>query len=407
MPNHKVILLLPLALLASVAGCARDEAEPEPVERVAAAEPSAERTRGRTVSFVGADAPPLDADGLERGRMDPAWKRVVQLDTLPGEDGSPSPERWEEISMQAVNERPMHLPLSGDVSGPSVLRAQILLDRADFSPGVLDGRWGKNTEKAVYWLQEREGLPATGRVDSATFRRLRQLADAPGELVTAHRLSAEDVEGPFVEIPDSIYEKAEMECMCYTSLTEKLSEKFHVTPELLQKLNPGVELDALTAGSTVRAPAVRTDGGGAEGKVARIVISGEGFYLHALDENGRILYHFPSTLGAEYSPSPTGEFRVTSITEDPQWHFQPELLHDVPDHRPDAIIPAGPNNAVGVVWMDLSKPHYGIHGTAEPQTIGYTTSNGCVRLTNWDALFLSRQIDPGVPVEFRDVPGRG
>ena len=133
------------------------------------------------------------------------------------------------------------------------------------------------------------------------------------------------------------------------------------------------------------------------------MISDGGYYLHATAADGRILAHFPATLGAEYDPSPRGEFSIVAIAQDPTWHYQPRILATVDDDDEPAVIPAGPNNAVGVVWMELSEPHFGIHGTRAPETIGYTTSHGCVRLTNWDARFLSHQIEEGVDVEFRDV----
>jgi lipoprotein-anchoring transpeptidase ErfK/SrfK len=267
----------------------------------------------------------------------------------------------------------------------------------------MDGRWGKNTEEAVYWLQSREGLPRTGRVDRATYERLVQLAGAPSRWVTAHRLTEDDVSGPFVEIPDDIYERAKLECMCYRSVGEKLAERFHSSRELLEKLNPGVDLDAVRAGQTLHVPAVRDASAGSGVRVASLVISDEGHFVHALGADGRILFHFPSTLGSSYAPSPEGRFRVTSIHWDPKWHYQPDLLTGVADWKEPAMIPPGPNNAVGVVWMQLSKPHYGIHGTSAPQTIGYVTSHGCVRLTNWDARFLAEHIEPGLEVHFRDV----
>ncbi len=306
---------------------------------------------------------------------------------------------WSDISVAALNEQAIELPLK-DKQGPSVLQAQILLDRALFSPGILDGRWGKNTSKAVYWFQEREGLSATGEVDQRTLARLRELAGGSEPFVVAHRLRAEDVEGPFVNIPDDIYEKAEMECMCYESLAEKLGELFHTSPAVLRKLNPSVELTALSAGDEIMVPNTRAQEAGTGISVARIVVSDGGHYVHAIDESGRIAFHFPSTLGADYAPSPTGNFEVTSITKRPTWHYQPEILDRVDPSKPDAVIPPGPNNAVGLVWMDLSKPHYGIHGTSAPATIGYAESNGCVRLTNWDALFLADRIEEGTPVEF-------
>ncbi|MGH7464156.1 MAG: L,D-transpeptidase family protein, partial [Longimicrobiales bacterium] len=325
----------------------------------------------------------------------------------------------------SVNSGPAALPVYGDVAGPTVMRVQVLLDRALFSPGIVDGRWGRNTEKAVYWLQRREGLRPTGHVDRATWQRLQQLGGQPSQLVHTRRLTADDVAGPFVTLPDEYYDRRNIECQCYESLAEKLAERHHTTEALLRILNPDVDLNTVTAGTRLNVPAVERaapEGFGVAaadtrdsaarsgqspqygaGAIARIVISDGGRYLHALDASGRILYHFPATLGSAYSPSPTGDYRVTNTAHDPTWHYQPDLLAGVSDDEPDAVLPPGPNNAVGVVWMQLSRPHYGIHGTSAPETIGYATSNGCVRLTNWDAEFLGQRVEPGTPVEFRDI----
>ena len=137
------------------------------------------------------------------------------------------------------------------------------------------------------------------------------------------------------------------------------------------------------------------------------MISGEGGYLHALAEDGSVLFHFPVTVGASYDPSPEGEFTVESVSRNPWWHYQPSILAGVPDDAEEARLPPGPNNAVGTVWMALSKEHYGIHGTRAPETIGYASSAGCVRLTNWDAETLADAVGAGTPVRFRDVKGRG
>jgi len=226
------------------------------------------------------------------------------------------------------------------------------------------------------------------------------LVNAPDQFAVEYTLTEDDVAGPFVEIPGDIYEKAELDAMGYESLTEKLSEQFHATPDLLAQLNPDVMLDSLKAGDVLMVPDVGSLDDSAVGEVAQIVVSGSGFYVHAEDSTGRILYHFPSTLGSSYDPSPEGDFEINSITEDPWWHYQPDILESVPDDQPDARIPPGPNNAVGVIWIDLSEPHFGIHGTSAPETIGYVTSAGCVRLTNWDALFLGRHLEEGIPVRF-------
>lgn len=384
---------------------------------------------GRVATAMASGSERLSAEELEAGRMRMDWRQWVERDTM-GAAGDTAAvdtaqpeldESWDDITVESVNRGPVVLPVFGDVAGPSVLRVQILLDRARFSPGIIDGRWGSNTEKAVYWLQRREGLRPTGRVDRATWQRLQQLAGAAPELVRTHTLTEDDVAGPFVTLPEEYYDRRDMECQCYESLAEKLAETHHTSEDLLRKLNPDLDLNAVRAGMTLNVPLVTrvalqgagpvngTDSAAvaatsaAAGTVARIVISDGGGYLHALDARGRIVYHFPATLGSDYSPSPTGDYRVTNIAHDPTWHYQPELLEGVADDEPDAVLPAGPNNAVGVVWMQLSRPHYGIHGTSAPETIGYATSNGCVRLTNWDAAFLSRRVSAGTPVQFRDV----
>jgi lipoprotein-anchoring transpeptidase ErfK/SrfK len=396
------------ALLLATAACGGDDPEPaqQRPEPQAQPQPTAAQNQARAVQVAwNRRLAAMSADELNRARMDMSWQEVVQLDPATGPD-IPNPEKWEQISAEAVNTLPQHVPLHGDVGGPSVLRTQILLDRALFSPGIMDGRWGKNTAEALYWFQHREGLRKTARLDSATFQRLRQAAGNPRELVVRKTLTEDDVKGPFTPIPEDIYEHAKLSCSCYESLSEKLSETYHATPELLEKLNPGVDLDNLRAGQQVYLPAVRDENAGGRGQVAKLVVSGRGTYVHALDSGGRILYHFPSTLGGSYSPSPSGSFRVNGVTQDPSWHYQPDILVGVPDNEPEAMIPAGPNVAVGAVWIDLSEPHYGIHGTSEPQTIGYASSNGCVRLTNWDVKFLSRYVRAGVPVEFRDISGQ-
>ena len=318
------------------------------------------------------------------------------------------PETWDAIAPDAFDAEP-RFPVDTQGGGPTVLRIQWLLDRAHFSPGVIDGRWGKNTEKAVYWLQSSLGMDPTGIMDRALYDRLAAAVEE-GSPVREHRLTAADLEGPFVEIPEETEAKAELDCLCYASVEEKLAETFHSTPELLAQLNPDADLASLSPGDSLWVPAVevvepgeagRPGQGGSEEAVDRIVISRGGFYLHALDAEGNVLYHFPSTVGSEYDPSPEGEWRVEGVAWNPDFHYQPELFSDVPDSDEDLMLPPGPNSPVGQVWMSLSKENYGIHGTAEPATIGYTSSHGCIRLTNWDAIFLGHRVKPGTPVEFR------
>jgi lipoprotein-anchoring transpeptidase ErfK/SrfK len=394
-------------LILGAAACAKDAGDTK--DAPAAADPARPQAANPNVVEVAYDPNEQGPtpEQLIAMRRDASWTQVVQLDTTGSGKPIRFPEKWEQITPQAVNRGAAALPISGDVGGPSVLRVQILLDKAYFSPGMMDGNWGKNTAEALYWFQRDNGLPATARADSATYARLMQVAGSPRELVVRRTLTAADVAGPFTTIPKDVYEHARLPCSCYESLSEKLSERYHSTVDLLKKLNPGANLDGLQAGQTLYTPVVRPADAPSRGTIADLVVSGRGTYVHAVDASGKVLYHFPSTLGATYSPSPSGQFAVATVTQDPVWHYQPKLLTGVADSLPDATVPKGPNNAVGVVWMALTAEHYGIHGTSSPETIGYATSHGCIRLTNWDAEFLSHQVRRGVPVHFRDIAGAG
>ena len=452
MRKNLTILILPLLLGA----CSYEDAtdEQQSTETPAAAQPS--QTQGYSVP-VG--APEYDTARLEQERLDPAWRQYAERDRLvrlgtaqtapqggqpplttgteapppTGAEGGGAPvapptprragnETYEQITPDALRGNPA-LPLGNEGGGPSVLRAQILLDRARFSPGVIDGSWGKNTEKAVYWFQFANGLNATGEVDQATWDALNRSA---GEPLTRVQVTAEDLKGPFVEsLPDDPYEQAKLDCLCYSSPLELFAERGHATPELIEKLNPEVDFANLQAGTEIVLPNVpqvstkdvSSKGGGAratpaanrqappvagKGQVARLLISKRGFYLQALDAQGHVLYHFPTTLGSKYDPSATGTVQITGVHPEPGFHYQPKLFADVSDDKPEAQLPSGPNSPVGLVWIDLSKPHHGIHGTATPETIGYTSSHGCVRLTNWDALFLAQHVGSGTQVVFRE-----
>jgi lipoprotein-anchoring transpeptidase ErfK/SrfK len=408
------IMLVVAAAAFAACGGADDRAAGE--GRAQAQEALAAEERRGVATARGSGRRDLSPDEIEAGRLDGSWRQYADHPDGAGHDrtGEPGPidETWDDISVESVN-APPRLPVFGDVQGPSVAKVQILLDQARFSPGVIDGRWGKNTEKAVYWFQRANGLRATGDVDRQTLDRLARAAGG-GQAVRSHRLMERDVEGPFTRIPEDIYERAELDCQCYESLREKLGEVFHSTPELLERLNPGVELNGLAAGDQINVPAVEPfrvgdlPGGQYTGgrEVTRMVVSDGGHYLHAFDARGNLLYHFPTTLGDEYMPEPGERWTVRSVTFLPDWHYQPELLVGVDPDDDDAVIAAGPNNDVGIVWMALSEPHYGIHGTKAPETIGYSTSSGCVRLTNWDAAFLGRRVVEGAVVEFTNVSGR-
>jgi lipoprotein-anchoring transpeptidase ErfK/SrfK len=303
---------------------------------------------------------------------------------------------------EAINAAPVSVPLSGDVTGASVIKTQVYLDRADFSVGALDGRWGKNTGISLWWFQRSHGLEATGALDEPTFRALSAVAGGVDAL-TRHTLTADDVKGPFVTLPEDVYEKEKLDCLCYESLGEKLAERFHTTTDLLALLNGGSDLNALTEGAQIWVPNVREQQAAPAKDVTKIVVSIAGNTFNAFDGAGQLVFHAPTTLGSKFDPSPNETVKVVRAVENPHFHYQPTLFHEVPDSDPEANLQPGPNSPVGVVWVALSKPHFGIHGTADPDSIGYASSHGCVRLTNWDALELSRRLTEGVSVEFVDT----
>lgn len=305
------------------------------------------------------------------------------------------------ITPQKIAAIPASFPQSPPKAGPATLQLQILLDRSNFSPGVLTGVWDDNARHALTWFRVARGMDSTATVDRATYDQLKS-AGGNTPLLTQYTLTDADVKGPFVDIPPNVYQKAKLKCLCYQSVREEMDERFHSSPALLHRLNPNVDLKALKAGSQLWVPNVARDTAAPPPyTTARIMISKKDFWTHAIDASGKIVAHYPSTLGNSYDPSPTGDFSIASITKMPVFHYQPTLFHEVPDSRPEAHLPKGPNSPVGVVWMALSKEHYGIHGTEDPATIGVTQSHGCVRLTNWDAWTLSGTVQPGVPVTFQ------
>jgi len=311
-------------------------------------------------------------------------------------------ESFKGLDANAINAAPVSLPITGDVRGPSVLKAQVYLDRNHFSVGSIDGRWGRNSAISVWWWQRSHGLEGTGEVDEATFRSLAGTAGG-GPAVVTYMLTADDVKGPFVKIPDDVYEKAKLDCLCYQSLREELAERFHSTEDFLDLLNPGVTINDLQAGAAINVPDVRPPLTQDQPDIARIVISIAGNTYNGFDANDNLLFHAPTTLGSTFDPSPDEELHVAQIAQMPHFHYDPTLYHEVPDSEPDAHLKPGPNSPAGVVWMALSKPHYGMHGTSDPDSIGYASSHGCLRLTNWDALEVSHRIRAGVPVSFVDT----
>lgn len=313
------------------------------------------------------------------------------------------------ISGLVIQELDAPLKSPGGKQHADALALQVALDRAGFSPGALDGSMGANTKKALAAYQKANGSEPP-----------------PIEATTTYRIMEGDVAGPFEkEIPSDLPEQAKLKSLAYRSPLEALAERFHATPALLQRLNPGA---AFAAGEEITVPNVdpmllpaeppkqekkptaaekkaEAQAAAAEANArpdVTVTVSKSASAVTVTDAAGKVLMHAPVTSGSEKDPLPLGEWKVNGVSLNPPFRYNPDLFWDADPAHTKALIPPGPNNPVGLVWIDISKEHYGLHGTPEPSTIGRTESHGCVRLTNWDALRLASLVKPGTPVVFRE-----
>jgi lipoprotein-anchoring transpeptidase ErfK/SrfK len=278
--------------------------------------------------------------------------------------------------------------------GAGVARAQILLARVHFSCGEIDGSFGSNLQTAVRAFQQDRGLPVTGAVDAATWN---ALAGDTAPAIDQASIDPADTQGPFTEIPSDIEKQASLPALGYTSALEAIAERFHSSPTLIKALNPGV--DFTQEGQQLSVPNVLVM---APGAAARIVVSRGESSVRALDGAGKLLAFYIATTGSDHDPLPIGEWKVLGVAHNPKFHYNPELFWDAKKTSDHATIQPGPNNPVGVVWIDLSKDHYGIHGTPEPSQVGHAYSHGCIRLTNWDAAELAGMVKPGTPATLQE-----
>ncbi|MDF9822705.1 lipoprotein-anchoring transpeptidase ErfK/SrfK [Rhizobium leguminosarum] len=297
--------------------------------------------------------------------------------------------RSEAINGASIAALGAEMPSSTDPD-PAIVRLQVLLDRAGASPGVIDGLSGENVNKAVAGFEAMNKLPVDGRVDPEVVSRLE--GNAP--IVESYVVSAEDAKGLVDRIPEDYGEKAKMQSLGYTSVAEKLSERFHMGIDLVNALNPASQF---APGDTVW---VVNPGVPREGKVKRIEADKQMGQVLAYADNGSLLAVYPATIGSEDNPAPSGKHKVKGVARMPVYRYDPKRNFKQGKNNKVLTIPKGPNGPVGTVWIDLTEPTYGIHGTPEPKFIDKVGSHGCVRLTNWDAEELAGMVKPGVLVDF-------
>ena len=275
-------------------------------------------------------------------------------------------------------------------SGPSVVRAQILLDRARFSPGEIDGIYGDDLGIAIKGYQRNHALKATGTIDAGMWRLLNR--DAQPLLLT-YTITQADAKGPFQPLPTDVQDKAKLKWLGFETPGEKFGERFHCSPKLLAELNPGKKLD--TAGERITVPNVRR---AIVRPAVRVVVSKSKRTVIAYSAGEKELAQYPATIGGAHDPLPIGKWVITGVVRYPWFNWDPEHFWNVNPKLAKAILPPGPNNPSGAAWLGLSKENYGIHGTPDPGHVRRGESFGCVRLTNWDVEDLSHMVRKGTPV---------
>ncbi|WP_339766303.1 L,D-transpeptidase family protein [uncultured Pseudosulfitobacter sp.] len=281
-----------------------------------------------------------------------------------------------------------------DGRSPVTVKLQVLLDRAAVSVSIIDGVKGGMTESALKAYEARMGLPVDGLLDAEVWDKLG--GNDIDVYMKQYTITDADVSGLSAPLPRDYGELAKLDRMGYTSVPEKLAERFHMSEDFLKLVNPGA---GFVAGETI---VVVEPGEKAVGQVTKIVIDKSDRRLRAWDAAGTEIANYPVAVGSSGTPSPSGHMTVEAVALEPTYHYNPSVNFKQGDNDKPLTLPPGPNGPVGLVWIDLSKPTYGIHGTPEPASLFTAHSHGCVRMANWDAQELASLVSAGVVVDFRE-----
>ncbi|MDB5427925.1 MAG: hypothetical protein JWR43_1900 [Phenylobacterium sp.] len=371
MKFRKAALLAGAPLLMLAAACS----DPNATQTAAAAEPPPAAEASAVAPAQPVPAPDVHPEPLEVPPIEPSVSPVApEIDTAD----------W---TAEAVTPRARRNAL---------LRAEVLLARAHFSPGVIDGQDGGNLQNAIAAFESAHGMPVDGKMDEQVWA---ALAKDARPALTDYVITAEDVKGPFLaKVPTDMAEMAKLEALGFTSPAEELAERFHMDEALLKALNPGVDFGV--AGARIVVAALGPDK--LPGAVTRIEVDKTKRQVRAYGGDV-LLAVYPATVGSSERPAPQGEWAVRTVAPNPTYTYDPSRLTFGKASNGKLTIKAGPNNPVGSTWIDLTADTYGIHGTPDPRLVGKTASHGCVRLTNWDVRQLSQAVKKGTVVAFVGV----